>query len=373
MPTVLSPLVLLMRKSENENRISLTLTPQKLSYRMPAEWEEHEATWLAWPHNFETWPAQLPQVEAIYVEMIRALVKGEKVHLLVNGNREEEKVKDLLSKNSVRMSQVLFFTVPTVDVWVRDYGPIFVVKKDAHKKELALTHWIFNAWGEKYELDKVDREVPKQLVSLLGIPFFEPRIVLEGGSVDVNGEGIALTTEQCLLDPKRNPHLKKEEIEAYLKHFLGLSHIHWLGKGIVGDDTDGHVDNVARFVSQKAILCAVEEDSKDVNYPFLQDNLQRLKRATDESGKKFNVIELPMPGKVQCSDKRLPASYANFYIGNEVVLVPIYQHPNDRIALQILGDCFPTREVIGVLCEPLVYGLGSIHCVTQQQPKSDLF
>ncbi len=342
--------------------------PAKVGYHMPAEWEKHEATWLAWPHNIETWPTQLSEVEKIYIQMVRVLAKGEKVHILVDDLREEERAKNQLSKDHVEMSQVFFFRIPTADVWIRDYGPNFIVKNDPLKSEPAFNRWIFNAWGERYESLKADHAVPDRLLEFLDIPFFEPGIILEGGSIDANGEGTVLTTEQCLLNPNRNPHLKKQDIEGYLKDFLGVTHVIWLGEGIVGDDTDGHVDDIARFIASDTILCAVEEDKKDANYSFLQDNLKRLEKATDQSGRQLKIIELPMPGKVDCADGRLPASYANFYIGNSAVLVPLYNHPNDSTALEILGSCFPTRQIVGIPCGPLVCGLGAIHCVTQQQP-----
>ncbi len=349
------------------NRKNLT-QPATLGYRMPAEWEKHEATWLVWPHNDETWPTQLAAVEEIYLQMIEALALGEKVNVLVNDSREENLVRQRLSKRGTKFSQIFFFQIPTVDVWIRDYGPTFIVKNENSQRRVAFDRWIFNAWGNKYDSFKADNVIPEKLAPILDLPVFDSGIVLEGGSIEVNGEGTLMTTEKCLLNPGRNPHLTKDGIETYLKGYLGVSHIIWLGEGIVGDDTDGHIDDVARFVSATTVLCAVEKDLEDANHTFLQGNLERLKRATDQNGKKLNVVQIPMPGVVRCDTGRLPASYANFYIGNAVVLVPIYGHSNDRIALQILRDFFPNREVIGILCESLAYGLGAIHCVTQQQP-----
>lgn len=342
--------------------------PAALGYRMPAEWEKHEATWLVWPRNAETWPTQLARVEETYVRMIEALSHGEKVYLLVADEREEESVRNKLSKTEADLSRVVFFRIPTADVWIRDYGPIFLVPRNGKAKTPVFNRWIFNAWGNKYESLKGDSAIPGILRPLLNAEVFEPGIVLEGGAIDVNGEGMLLTTEQCLLNPNRNPRLSREQIEESLCHYFGVSRVLWLGEGIAGDDTDGHIDDIARFVAPDTVLCAVEEDSSDANYPFLRDNLGRLKSAQDQNGKKLRVIELPMPGKVSCAGERLPASYANFYIGNEVVLFPVYEHANDLRAKKILEECFPGRRIADIPCKDLVCGLGAIHCVTQQQP-----
>ena len=344
-------------------------SPAALGYRMPAEWEPHEATWLAWPHNQETWPGQLEEVAAVYSDLVNALARGEKVKILVDNEPEEEAVRTKLARRGVSASQLVFYRIPTGDAWIRDYGPLFVRRKNGKGPSgLSMIHWIFNAWGGKYESFMTDNQVPDKMLSILNLPYFEPGMVLEGGSIDVNGEGILLTTEQCLLNANRNPSLKKVEIEEYLRDFLGVTDIVWLGAGIAGDDTDGHVDDMARFVVGDTVLCAVESDSQDSNYTTLRDNRKRLEEARDSRGNKFRIVELPMPGKVEGPDGRLPASYANFYIGNSAVLVPVYGHFNDRAALRILKEVFPGREIVGIPCHTLVYGLGAIHCVTLQEP-----
>ncbi len=340
-------------------------SPLQLGYRMPAEWELHRATWLAWPHNLEAWPEQLERVKEIWVEMARALSREEEVCLLVCDERQQAEAAKRLREGGAVMEHVSIYRIPTVDVWIRDYGPTFLT---GEKSSLAFNDWIFNGWGGKYESYMEDDSVCKEMATLLRVPVFEHDVVLEGGSIDVNGCGTCLTTEQCLLNPNRNPHLSRAEIEQKLKESLGVDHIIWLGEGIVGDDTDGHIDDIARFVNPTTVVCALEEDSSDDNYRPLKENYERLQGARDQEGKKLTIVPLPMPGPVACEGERLPASYANFYIANGVVLVPTYDHPNDRKALGILKELFPERKVVGVPCAHLVAGLGAIHCVTQQEP-----
>ncbi|MEK6601274.1 MAG: agmatine deiminase family protein [Candidatus Binatota bacterium] len=342
-------------------------TPRRLGYRMPAEWEPHRATWLAWPHNLETWPDQLELVKEIWVQMARALSPAEEVCLLVDDEREQEEAAGRLERAGVVMEHLSIYRIPTVDVWFRDYGPNFITGKAA-EKGLAFIDWIFNAWGGKYESYVQDDRVASEMAGLLGLPVFQQEIVLEGGSIDVNGRGTCLTTEQCLLNPNRNPRLARKEIEMILADNLGVSRFIWLGDGIAGDDTDGHIDDIARFVNPTTIVCALEEDPKDENYRPLRENYERLQGVADQDSKKIDVVTIPMPGRVVYEGARLPASYANFYIANGVVLVPTYNHPNDRPALGILGDLFPGRKVLGIPCAALVAGLGAIHCVTQQEP-----
>lgn len=332
---------------------------------MPAEWEQHEATWLSWPKDPETFPDQiLPKVEKIYIEMIKALHEKEKVHVLVNDEKTQIKVQKLLDEAGVK-NNVIIHKIKTVDVWMRDYGPIFV----KNNSKIKMTKWIFNAWGGKYEQLMHDNSVVDQMIPLLGdIEVTKPGIILEGGSIEVNGNGTLLTTEQCLLNQNRNKHLNKEQIEDYLKQHLGVSHIIWLKEGIAGDDTDGHIDDIARFVGPNTILCATEQTKSDDNHQILNHNLETLKNAKNEKGEPFEVKELPMPGRVDSPYGRLPASYANFYIGNGVVLLPTFNHKNDQKAISILEENFPNRKVVPIYCEPLVWGLGAIHCVTQQQP-----
>jgi len=345
-------------------------TPADLGYRMPAEWRPHAATWLSWPKDPETWPDRVPQVEEIFLQMMAALAPNEIVNLLVNDAEAEAAVR----ARSVfpGAENVRYHQIPTVDSWMRDYGPNFLIND---KNQLAYNDWIFNAWGNKYEELKKDDAIPARLESLLNVPRFTPGIVMEGGSIEVSGAGCVLTTEQCLLNPNRNPHLSRDEIEQYLKGYLGVEKILWLGEGIVGDDTDGHIDDIARFVAPNVIVCAVEDDPEDANYKLLQDNLKRLHTMTDAGGQSFEIVTLPMPGVVggtstdQRNLDRLPASYANFYIANGVVLAPVFGHANDSRALESLQQLFPNRRVVGINCEPLVWGMGTIHCVTQQQPK----
>lgn len=345
-------------------------TPAELGYRMPAEWHRHSATWLTWPKDPETWPQRVPLVEELFLQMMAALAPHETVNLLVDNEEAEATVRARLAFPGA--DNVRFHHIPTVDSWIRDYGPNFLLND---KGGLAYNEWIFNAWGNKYEELKKDDGTPARLEKLLGVPRFEPGIVMEGGSIEVNGAGCVLTTEQCLLNPNRNPHLNRDQIEQYVKNYLGVEKVLWLGEGIVGDDTDGHIDDIARFVAQDVIVCAVEDDPEDANYKLLQDNLHRLRTMTNVQDRAFKIVTLPMPGIVGGTSTdnreldRLPASYANFYIANSVVLVPVFGHANDARALETLQLLFSSRRVVGINCEPLVWGMGTIHCVTQQQPE----
>jgi len=342
-------------------------TPATLGFRMPAEWHSHQSTWLTWPKDPQTWPDRVTQVEEIYLQMIAALTPHEAVDLLVDDLETEQKVRARCSAN------IRFHHIQTVDSWIRDYGPNFLIGADG---EGAFNDWIFNAWGNKYEELKRDDSIPLRLEPILKLPRFAPGIVMEGGSIEVNGAGCVLTTEQCLLNRNRNPELTRAQIEQYLKDYLGVTKVLWLGEGIVGDDTDGHIDDIARFVAPKVIVCAIEEDPADANYEILQDNLARLRSMTDEAGNSFEIVTLPMPGIVGGTNtetrdlERLPASYANFYIANNVVLAPVFGRANDTRAVETLQKLFPTHRVVPINCEPLVWGMGTIHCVTQQQPKS---
>src|SRR5258706_3771664 len=342
-------------------------SPKQLGYRMPAEWAPHEATWLSWPHSRDTWPDQLETVRDTWARMVQKIAQGEKVRLLVNDEKAKDEAAGRIARAGARMENVSLVAIPTVDVWMRDYGPTFVTR-DHPESPVAFNDWIFNGWGNKYESYTEDDGVAKALAGLLGVPVFAHDVVLEGGSIEVNGRGACLTTEQCLLNPNRNPHLGRGEIETLLKESLGADHIIWLGEGIVGDDTDGHIDDIARFVDARTIVCAVEDDPKDENYKALRENYERLQGAKAEGGQSLTVVPLPMPGPVVHKGVRLPASYATFYIANEAVLVPTYDHPNDRRALGILGELFPGRAVSGLPSAHVVIGLGAIHCVTQQQP-----
>jgi agmatine deiminase len=335
-------------------------SPFSLGYRMPAEWERHEATWLSWPKDPLTFPARiLPEVEQTYVKIIESLSDGERVDLLVDDQSIEEKVSSLLTDTS----NVVFHQVKSADVWIRDYGPIFVKNED-----VACTKWIFNAWGNKYEELKPDNETGLRVAKLSGKRIHEQPMILEGGSIDVNGLGTCLTTKQCLLNKNRNPNLDQKRIEKNLQQGLGVTKVIWLDSGIAGDDTDGHVDDVARFVSKDTVVCMVERDLGEENYEALKRDLEILEGARDQSGGRLRTVPIQMPRRIDSNEGRIPASYANFYIGNSSVLVPTFDDPNDEIALETLKRLFLERRIVGVDCSRLAYGLGTIHCVTQQQP-----
>ncbi len=304
----------------------------------------------------------------MWVKMVQALSPHEQVYLLVNDERTQQVVTARLNNAGAAMSNISLLPIPTVDVWMRDYGPTFVMRNGLDHP-LAFNDWIFNGWGGKYQAYEKDDRIAKDIASLLRLPVFDHPVVLEGGSIEVNGAGTCLTTEQCLLNKNRNPHMSRAEIEQFLRNTLGASHVIWLGEGIVGDDTDGHIDDLARFISPTTVVCIVEENSQDENYHLLQENYERLQDAKDQSGDKFSIVRLPCPAPVYYDEMRLPASYANFYIANHVILVPIFDDPNDKQALGVLRELFPDRAVLGLRCNEVVAGLGAIHCVTQQQPR----
>ena len=342
-------------------------TPAKLGYSMPAEWEQHKGTWISWPKDKDSFPGKiLEQVEKIYIQMIEALQEHEEVFILVNDNEWKEKVTNKLDDNGVKTKNMVFHKIKSVDVWTRDYGPIFLKNKNGG---MAAAKWIFNSWGGKYDELKPDDKAGVEIVKASKVKTFNPGIILEGGSIDVNGKGTLLTTEQCLLNKNRNNHMKKSQIEDYLKKYLGVENIIWLKEGIAGDDTDGHVDDVARFVDENTVVCATEEDTEDENYTTLKRNFEILKESLNQNSDKLNVVELPMPGKVMSEYGRLPASYANFYIANKSVLLPVFNHENDEKAIEILQNLFPKRKIVPIYCTPLVHGFGGIHCATQQQPE----
>jgi agmatine deiminase len=343
--------------------------PADLGFRMPAEWEPHSATWLTWPHNPETWPGQdMSKIEAVYIQMIGALAKGEKVHLLMNRESDAYQLNKLIKNSPLNIENIKLHLIPTNDAWIRDYGPNFLIRETASgKRDVAANLWKFDSWGGKYEWDLDDR-VGNSIMDLLEITRFEPGIVLEGGAVEVNGQGLCITTEQCLLNPNRNGGLEKTEMESYLKRYLGIREIIWCQGNIEGDDTNGHIDNLVRFVNTDTVLCAWEEDTTDPNHACLKENLETLESFRDANGKSLNVVTLPMPGRIAGDEGRLPASYANFYIGNRTVLLPTYNHRNDTVAESLLKRFFPDREIVKIPCETFVWGLGAIHCVTKQQP-----
>ncbi len=345
-------------------------TPKSLGYLMPAEWEKHDATWLAWPHDPMTFPNRVQKVERTYLQMILVLHKNENVNLFVTDLKMKARVTRLLEQKGVDLQRINLYVWDYADVWFRDYGPIFVLNKE--KKQIAFVHWIFNAWGGKYKDLMKDTQIPFILSNRLQLNNFRPGIVLEGGSVDVNGKGTLLTTEQCLLNSNRNPHLSKAKIERFLINYFGVNHIIWLKSGVAGDDTDGHIDNLARFVNPRTVLCAYEEDESDENHSKLRENYEILLQSTDQDEKKLKVIKMPMPPIIRTNVRgektRLPASYLNFYVANKVILVPTFKHKNDRLAKKIIQDQFPGRKVIEIDCTDMIYGMGAIHCIMQQQP-----
>ena len=332
---------------------------------MPAEWEKHDSIWLAWPYDPTTFPDRVQRVEVVYVQIVKEIHEGEHVNLFVIDDSTKKKTIKMFKEAKIDLDRINFYVSDYADVWFRDYGPIFV-KNQNH--ELAIIHWDFNSWGEKYEALLKDKKIPEVIKQKLSMKCFKPGIVLEGGSIDVNGKGTLLTTEQCLLNRNRNPQLGKKDIEKILSEYLGTTNFIWLKNGILGDDTDGHIDDLARFVNPSTIVCAYQDDQNDVDYDALKENYDILCQSHDQDGEKFRIIKLPMPKVVSDENERLPASYTNFYIGNQKILVPIFDHKNDSSALSILQDLFPTRKVVGIRCVDLVYGFGTIHCISQQQP-----
>ena len=331
---------------------------------MPAEWESHMATWLSWPRpEGISFPDSFDRVMPALRAMIEALIESEQVCINVCNDSHEAEVQSVL--RGLPVEGITFYRVPTNEPWCRDHGPIFLTRD--LEPRLAVVDWDYNAWGNKYPPFDLDDVVPTRLAQILNVPAFYPRMILEGGAIDVNGAGALLTTESCLLNPNRNPNLRREEIEQRLRDFLGVREILWLGDGIAGDDTDGHVDDLARFVSERTIVTVVEDDRHDENYAPLQENLARL-REMKICGRSIDIVTLPMPKRIVREGLRLPASYANFYIANSCVLVPIFADPADELALSILRECFPGRGVVGINCRELIWGLGTFHCLTQQQP-----
>jgi agmatine deiminase len=340
-------------------------TPAQLGYRMPAEWEPHAATWLSWPRREGiSFPDSFDRVLPALREMVAALVESEPVCInVINGAHEAEAraVLDVLPQQEF----ITYYEIPTNEPWCRDHGPIFLTRKTDPK--FAVVDWDYNAWGNKYPPFDLDEVVPTRIAEILRVPVFYPRMILEGGSIEVNGAGALLTSESCLLNENRNPRLSRDEIEQRLRDYLVVREILWLGHGIEGDDTDGHIDDLARFVSETRVVTVVEENSDDANYKPLQENLSRL-RKMKINNRKIDILTLPMPKKIVREGQRLPASYANFYIANSCVLVPTFSDPADELALSMLRNCFPTRNVIGIDCRELIWGLGTFHCLTQQQP-----
>lgn len=345
-------------------------TPTELGYVMPAEWAPHQATWLSWPHKEASWPGKLDVILPVYAQFVAELARSEPVHINVNDAAMEAQARELLAAAGAN-GPIQFHHFPTNDAWCRDHGAIFVLRDGPAGRELAATDWDYNAWGNKYPPFDLDTLIPTQMAAHLNVPRFYGGMILEGGSIDVNGAGSLLTSEQCLLNPNRNPQLTQAEIEARLRAFFGVQQILWLGDGIIGDDTDGHIDDLARFVAPDTIVTVVEDDPQDENYAILQENLQRLRLMRDLHGKPFTILTLPMPPALVYAEQRLPASYANFYIANRTVIVPFYNHPNDEVVAATLQRCFPTRSVVGIDCTDIIWGLGAWHCLSQQVPATN--
>ncbi len=344
-------------------------TPRELGYRMPAEWEPHAATWFTWPRTDGiSFPDKYETVPPVYAQLIRHLVEAEEVNINVWDADMEAWVREILTKLKTPLARVRFHHFPAYEPWCRDHGPIFLVRDRGGQHERAIVDWGYNAWGNKYPPFDLDDAVPQHIAKLRGLPLFSPGIVMEGGSIEVNGRGTILTTEACLLNPNRNPQLNKAQIEQYLRDYFGVTNVLWLGDGIVGDDTDGHIDDLVRFANPTTVVTVVEEDPADENYKILKENLKRLRTLRDQDEKPLRIVELPMPGFVEFQNQRLPASYANFYVANQIVLVPTYRHANDKRALEILQKEFPDRRVIGIDSTDLIWGLGSFHCISQQEP-----
>ncbi len=350
---------------------------------MPAEWSPHQATWFSWPHNADTWTDYLPAVERILAEAVAALAKGEVVRINVRDSGHGYHVQKLLA-GKVPPDKVVLHQFPTNDAWCRDHGAIFVTREPGRsagqsagqnagqsadqRPTLKALDFQYNAWGGKYPPFDLDNAIPQRMAAVLGVPCLTIPLVLEGGSIEVNGRGMLLTTEQCLLNPNRNPSSSREQIETHLKGLLGVTQVVWLGEGIVGDDTDGHIDDLTRFVAEDLVVTAVEQDPADENYAPLKENRDRLAGLKLPDGRPLRVVELPMPAPLFRDSNRLPASYANFYVGNRVVLLPTFNCPADEEAAAILARCFPGRRIVSLDCRDVVVGLGTFHCLTQQVP-----
>jgi agmatine deiminase len=343
------------------------ITPREQGYFFPAEFAPHVATWLSWPHKEASWPGKIHTIFPSYAKFIKELVKGEEVKINVANKAMQEFAIQILEKEQVDLSRVHFFMHPTNDAWCRDHGPAFLINPTATQPK-AIVDWGYNAWGDKYPPYDLDDVIPTLIANYYNYPVFHPGIVMEGGSVEFNGKGTVLTSTACLLNPNRNPHLNQQQIEHYLCAYYGVEQVLWVDEGIVGDDTDGHIDDTVRFVNEDTVLTVVESNRADENYSLLQHNLQQLKSMRLLNGKQLNIVEIPMPEPLFYEGQRLPCSYANFYIANNAVIVPVFNSKNDERALQLIQECFPSREVVGIDSTDIIWGLGSFHCLSQQEP-----
>lgn len=342
-------------------------TPKQLGYYFPAEFAPHTATWLSWPHKEASWPRKIHTIYPYYCQFIKVLTAGEKVCINVNDEAMKAFAIDCLQTANVDIGKIEFFFHPTNDAWCRDHGPAFLINPKAQQKKV-IVDWNYNAWGNKYPPFDLDDVIPTLIARHYGFPVYHPGIIMEGGSVDFNGNGTLITSTACLLNKNRNPHLNRDQIEAYLCKYYGVDQILWVDEGIVGDDTDGHIDDTVRFVNEDTVITVVEENKTDENYQLLQKNLSQLKQMRLLNGKQLDIVELPMPCDVIYEEQRLPASYANFYISNHSVVVPTYRCDRDDRALGIIQQCFPGRKVVGIDSTEIIWGLGSFHCLSQQEP-----
>ncbi len=349
------------------NGLMDSITPKQLGYYFPAEFAPHEATWLSWPHKEASWPGKIESIYPNYALFIKELTKGEIVRINVADEQMKQFALEHLQKTNTDLSRVEFYFHPTNDAWCRDHGPAFLINPNAKEKKV-IVDWGYNAWGDKYPPYDLDDVIPTKIAQQFKLPVYHPGIVMEGGSVEFNGAGTLLTSTACLLNPNRNPHLNQQQIEEYLRNYYGVEQILWVDEGIIGDDTDGHIDDTVRFVNEDTVLTVVESNKQDENYELLQHNLRQLKEMRLLNGKQLNIVELPMPDPVIHEDQRLPASYANFYIANKSVIVPTFRCSKDEDALKIIQECFPSREVVGIDSTDIIWGLGSFHCLSQQEP-----
>ncbi|SFI28213.1 agmatine deiminase family protein [Halpernia frigidisoli] len=347
--------------------IDLNKTPKEQGYRFPAEWEQHEATWLSWPHKEESWPEKLGHIYPYYAEFIKILSEGELVRINVKDAEMKEFALNHIKKTDANLDNIEFYFNETNDAWCRDHGPAFLVNPNAAEKKI-IVDWDFNAWGGKYPPFDLDDVVPTKIAEEFNFPVYHPKVIMEGGSVDFNGNGTVLTSKSCLLNKNRNPHLNQEQVENYLKNYYCIEQVLWVDDGIIGDDTDGHIDDTIRFVNENTVLTVVEDNKDDENFEILQTNLRQLQEMRLLDGTPLNIIELPMPDPVIWDGQRLPASYANFYISNKHVIVPTYRCDKDELALEIIQKCFPERKAVGIDSTEIIWGLGSFHCLSQQEP-----
>ena len=350
--------------------MSFATTPKELGYYFPAEFAPHTATWLSWPHKEASWPGKIHTIYPAYSLFVKELTKGEQVCINVKDDAMKQFAQQHLQQAGVDLNKVTFFFHPTNDAWCRDHGPAFLINPKAAEKKV-IVDWNYNAWGNKYPPYDLDDVIPTLIGQHYNISVYHPGIVMEGGSVDFNGEGTLITSTACLLNPNRNPQLNQAQIEDYLRNYYGVEQILWVDEGIAGDDTDGHIDDTVRFVNGDTVITVVEENKNDGNYALLQHNLKQLQQMRLQNGKQMNIVELLMPDELVYEDQRLPCSYANFYIADKSVIVPTFRNKKDDKALQVIQQCFPEREVVGIDSTDIIWGLGSFHCLSQQEPAAE--